>query len=349
MPIGSDIPGTFTIGTWFAMHILLAALGTWWARAYAVRRDLLDHPGERRSHAVATPRGGGIGIVVAWMLACLLVWLLPHVADPMPTLAVVVGLLLVACVGWVDDHRPRSPWLRLGVHGLAATCLAVAAWQHTHAVDAALLAFLSVLVLVNVWNFMDGIDGLAASQAAIAAAAYALVAGDPATRALAWALVAACCGFLPFNFPKPRIFLGDVGSGALGYALAVLLTLAAIHGGKGVASWPVLLLPLSAFLIDASLTLCRRMLRGDRWWTPHVEHAYQRWAFRAGAHWPVTLTYAAWTAFATLIAVIAIRTTATQGQTAINIALAVGWGLTGALAWARIMRTPPQSQLGRRR
>jgi UDP-N-acetylmuramyl pentapeptide phosphotransferase/UDP-N-acetylglucosamine-1-phosphate transferase len=344
-----DMSGAFVIGSWLALHLLVAAAGTWCARAYALHRELLDHPGERRSHVVATPRGGGVGIVFAWLLAWLLASLLQLSADPMLIVAAVAGLLLVAGVGWVDDHRPLSPWLRLGAHGFAAMVFALAIWQLTRDPVDTLLAWLSVVVLVNVWNFMDGIDGLAASQAAIAAAAYALFAGDAVTAALAWALSAACCGFLPFNFPRARIFLGDVGSGALGYALAVLFTLVAIEVERSPTDWLLLAIPLSTFLIDASLTLCRRMLRGDRWWTAHVEHAYQQLAFRVGAHWPVTLAYAAWTCCGALILAIASRAMVMDGETAINIVIAVGWGLTGALAWAWIARTPPQDQLGRRR
>lgn len=339
---------------WFALNVAACgAGGAWFVKRYALRRGLLDQPGERRSHHVPTPRGGGVGIVGVWLFA--LVWYCPialcylgQAERVASLLAMTVGTALVAGIGWIDDHRPLSPWSRLAVHAAAASLLAWAIWHEGGGVTGAALAFVAAIVLVNVWNFMDGIDGLAASQAAIAALAYALVADDPTTASLAWTLAIACCGFLPFNFPKARIFLGDVGSGALGYAIAVLLALVAVEGGKEAAGLPVLLIPLAAFLIDASLTLFRRMLRGDRWWTAHVEHAYQQLAFRIGAHWPVTLAYAAWSCLGVLILVIASRMMVMEGSVAINIAIAVGWGLTGALVWAWIARTPPQNQLGRR-
>lgn len=334
---------------WFALNVAACAGGgAWLVRRYALRRGLLDHPGERRSHRVPTPRGGGLGIVGAWLFVlalCSVGW-----PERMPSLlAMMGGMSLVAGIGWIDDHRALTPWSRLAIHAVAASLLGWAIWREGGGMAGSALGFASALVLVNVWNFMDGIDGLAASQAAIAAAAYALIAEDPATIAMAWALAAACCGFLPLNFPKARIFLGDVGSGALGYALASLLALVAVESGGRPAAWPMLLIPLSAFLIDASLTLCRRMLRGDRWWTAHVEHAYQQLAFRAGAHWPVTLAYAAWTSCGVLILAIASRTMMMDGETAINIVIAVGWGLTGVLAWAWITRTLPQNQPGCRR
>lgn len=110
--------------------------------------------------------------------------------------------------------------------------------------------------------------------------------------ALAVALAAACAGFLPFNFPRARIFLGDVGSGALGYLLAVLL--ATGFTSRGYADWPLLLLPLLAMLADSGFTLLGRIHRGERWWDAHTAHAYQCWS-RHGGHARVTLAYGLWT------------------------------------------------------
>lgn len=334
---------------WFALNVAAcAAAGAWFVRRYALQRGLLDQPGERRSHRVPTPRGGGVAIVGVWLLVLALCC--ARSPGHMPSLlAIMAGTSLVTGVGWIDDHRALSPWSRLIVHAIAAALLGWAIWRAGGSIGDSALAGIAALVLVNVWNFMDGIDGLAASQAAIAAAAYALVSDDPATIILAVALAAACCGFLPLNFPKARIFLGDAGSGALGYALATVLALVAIGDGSGSAAWPALLIPLAAFLVDATLTLFRRMLRGDRWWTAHVEHAYQQLAFRTGAHWPVTLAYAAWSCLGVLILAIASRMMVMEQAVAINMAIAVGWGLTGALVWAWIARTPPQNQLGHRR
>src|SRR5690606_23140662 len=146
------------------------------------------------------------------------------------------------------------------------------------------------LVLVNIWNFMDGIDGIAAGQALVVAGAWALLAGQGPVLWLGLALAGGALGFLPFNFPRARVFLGDVGSGALGYGLAALLALGAL--GQSPATRVAWLLPLQPFLIDGSLTLLARMVAGEAWWRPHVQHAYQCWARRRGAHVPVTLAYA---------------------------------------------------------
>lgn len=321
---------------WIALHLMIGVAGTWLARRYALRRGLLDQPGERRSHSIATPRGGGIAILIAVLTA--IGWLALRDPSQMMFLGVAgIGLALVAGIGWLDDHRPLSTGLRLGVHALAATLLGVATYGGSSNVILALAAFALALVLVNVWNFMDGIDGLAASQALIAAIGYALITDAPAAAAwLALALAAACAGFLPFNFPRARIFLGDVGSGGLGYALAMLLTMLAVPSTAARPALPVLLLlllPLSAFVIDATLTLGTRMLRGERWWTPHVEHVYQRWTRRSGGHTGVTLAYAGWSTLA-----VAVMLAALAGSVAFIMLTVTGWYLAGIGIWIRLRR-----------
>lgn len=280
--------GPVVLVAWLMASFALGAALTALARAYALRRRLIDHPGERRSHAAATPRGGGLSIVLVLLLACgaMTLWW-PGQAGAIGLAA--LGLALVAGIGWVDDHRPLSAGLRLAVHGIAGALLAAAVRLAGGNVADQILAFAAAVVLTNVWNFMDGINGLAAGQAMLVAAAYALMAGQGPVFWLGLALAAAAAGFLPFNFPRARIFLGDVGSGALGYALAGLYAGATLGGSP--ATRLLLLLPLLPFLLDASLTLLSRMVRGEAWWTAHVEHSYQHWARRSG-HVRVSLAYA---------------------------------------------------------
>ncbi|CAN5584663.1 glycosyltransferase family 4 protein [soil metagenome] len=326
MPLG--------LAGWITLHGILAATCTWWVRRYALRRNLLDTPGARRSHKVATPRGGGLSIVVAVLLA--LFWLAFQASDRLLLLAGALGLILVAGVGWFDDHRPLPAWSRLAVHLGAAVVLAFSFWASGHGPWVAVAALLAVPVLVNVWNFMDGINGLAVTQAAIAACAYALISHDPLVVAVAVSLVAACMGFLPFNFPRARIFLGDVGSGALGYVLAFLMVWsgALMQPENGAPAWPVLLLPVSAFLIDASLTLARRIVRREEWWMPHLQHAFQQQAHRLGAHWPVTLGYAIWSLVGAYILLLMLD------QTWIIQAVSLfGWLLASSFAWLMMQNT----------
>ena len=316
---------------WAGGAFAVACAGTWLARRYALRRRLIDQPGERRSHQVATPRGGGIAIVLA--VLPLLAWLAWRTtADRTLLAAIAIGLLMVAGIGWLDDHRPLSPWLRLGVHALAAVCLACGIAQDA-GLAGALVAFAAAMILTNVWNFMDGIDGLAASQALLVATACALWAGGGAAALLAVALAAACVGFLPFNLPPARIFLGDVGSGALGFLLAALLGMLAPRDWR---TAPLLLLPVSAFVLDAGFTLLARMRAGERWWLPHTSHAYQRWARRLGRHGPVTKAYAAWTLVACLLML------AGRGAgAAFTMLILASHGLAGAAAWTWLRSSQP--------
>lgn len=279
------------MGAWIALAGIASAAGTWLARRYALARQLLDEPGERRSHQVPTPRGGGAAIVAVMLAVAAGLLVRASGAEAALLGSFVLALALVAGIGAWDDHRPLSPWLRLAVHGLAGALLGGALWWAGAPAWLAVAGALLVPGLVNVWNFMDGINGLAASQALLCAGLFASgLAGD--WRLLAWAAAAACLGFLPFNFPRARIFLGDVGSGALGLALAWLLAVLVLQRP---GAWPSAL-ALLPFLADAGFTLVRRMLRGEKWWQPHATHLYQRLARRHGSHVPVTLAYAGVTA-----------------------------------------------------
>lgn len=314
---------------WCLAHLAIGAVGTWLARRYALRRNLIDQPGERRSHHVATPRGGGISIVVSALLAFgWLAW--THVFAMPVVVAVAAGLVLIAGIGWLDDHRPLSPWLRLAIQAVAAALVALALFADGRGPASAAFGFVIVMALVNVWNFMDGIDGLAASQALLIAAGWAWLAWPAPWAWVLLAVVSACLGFLPFNLPRARIFLGDVGSGALGYLLAVSLLWLPL----GAVQWPWLAwLPLSAFLVDATLTLGMRILKRERWWTPHLQHAYQRWAARCGRHGPVTSAFAVWTACATVAMVLL------QGSDAKTHAVATGTIYIAAVAaWVWLRR-----------
>lgn len=312
---------------WWILYFGIGLAGTWLARRYAVQRNLIDQPGERRSHQVATPRGGGLSIVIALLVAAIAL----AVRDPQHrTLltAFAVGLVLVAGIGMADDHRPLPPWGRLAVHAVAALVVALAVGREFANLPLAALAFVAVLVLTNVWNFMDGINGLAAIQALIVAVVIGMVGGG-SWGLLGAALAAACAGFLPYNFPRARVFLGDVGSGATGFAIGALGVVALASYGTG--SW-LLLLPLSAFLIDAGLTLLRRLVRGERWWMPHTQHAYQVWARRSG-HATVALAYAGWTLLGAM-AMLAIG----DASPAFMLCIGLAWYTSGAFLWWLLQR-----------
>ena len=309
---------------WFLSYLLLGAVGAWMVRGYARRKALFDQPGARRSHAVPTPRGG---IAAALLVAT--AWLAWRMPGQGPLLAGFgAGLALVSLVGWVDDHRPLTAWTRLAVHVVAGAVFALGGWVQSGDALVAAVAFGATVILVNAWNFMDGIDGLASTQAILVALVLAWLAG-PMGIALGIALVASTLGFLTWNFPRARLFLGDVGSGTLGFAIGGLVAMATAADPRALA---LSLLPLSAFLVDTGLTLCHRMLNGERWWQAHVTHAYQHAARRRG-HVPVTLAFAAWTAAMAALAWI-FRDMAV---TSLTIPLSLAYAL-GFLAWWLLRR-----------
>ncbi|MEO7199681.1 MAG: glycosyl transferase family 4, partial [Dokdonella sp.] len=202
---------------------LLSTLLVYLGMGYAERRGLLDAPGQRRSHQVATPRGGGIGIVIAALLGVGLPLLIVSDADGLIA-ASVGGMLLVALVGWVDDHNGLPARIRFTAHLLASLALALALLWPVLAMFSWLpsLLMLGVIVFSTAWsinlhNFMDGINGLLACQAIFVLLVVAILAAVGADSGLAWASLgtaAAVAGFLPWNFPRARVFMGDVGSGA---------------------------------------------------------------------------------------------------------------------------------------
>ena len=267
-------------------------------------------------------------------------WLVVFQLLPARTAALLAtGLVLVAAIGWLDDHRPLSPWPRLAVHAGAAALVGIACVLSGRGGGSALFAFATVMVLVNVWNFMDGIDGLAASQALLVATSWALLGWPEGSAWMLLAVAAACLGFLPFNLPSARIFLGDVGSGSIGYLLAVGL----LRLPPAASRWPWLAwLPLSAFLVDAGRTLAMRMIQRERWWTPHLHHAYQRWAARSRSHGAVTMGYALWTAAAGATMVLARGAGRGGGATT----LAAGYAMA-VVAWSWLRRDRRPQEGGR--
>lgn len=315
------MPMAWVIGA--AAVLAVAAVLTWGARHYALRRNLMDQPGERRSHGVATPRGGGIAIVVTLLLAtgaAALVW--PQAGVRLLVFA--LGLVLVAGIGWWDDHRPLPALRRLLVHVVAAALLAGLVWQASGNPWQALLALLFTASLINIWNFMDGINGIATTQAILAGVAFAWVLPAP----FAWAgmvLALACLGFLPFNFPRARIFMGDVGSGALGYAIAALVCLTSVTTS---IHWLLLLVPLTAFLVDAGFTLLSRMLSGQRWMEPHTQHLYQQAVKGGASHASVTGAYFVFGLFS-----ITVFNACSELQPGWGAAVAVLWIMSATGLW----------------
>lgn len=265
-------------------------------RRYALANSVLDVPNDRSSHEIPTPRGGGVGIVLPVLLAL--------VAAPAILLGSGAGLvaaaavLIVAAIGWLDDHRPLGVKSRLVGHVAAGALVAF------FAVDAAAHPFHVVVPLavaglwwvfwtvssINVVNFIDGIDGIIGLQVLVFGL-YAIAATgmdvSPASVVGA-ALAGASIGFLLFNWSPARIFMGDVGSGSLGVAFVLLGVFTIIEAG-----WTAVhaFLPLMPIFVDEVLTMARRVARGESLSEPHRTHVYQRLVQAGFGHGPVAAFY----------------------------------------------------------
>ena len=268
---------------------LLSGLATGALIPILRRRNVLDRPNDRSSHAAPTPRGGGIALIGTVLLAWLALRLAGRAPPAIYGISLGTGLLAIVC--WIDDLRGLSPATRLaaqsaavgiGLYALPATGNALQALLG----PAAYFALTGLLWIwwVNLFNFMDGIDGLAGSEAAAIGGGLLLFAAlgngvDPALALLAAAILGAALGFLRWNWAPARIFLGDVGSVPLGYLTGFLLIGLATRGYWKIA----LILPLY-FLADATITLLRRLLRGERVWQAHRQHYYQQAVRRGLGH-----------------------------------------------------------------
>jgi Fuc2NAc and GlcNAc transferase len=279
--------------------LLLALVLTGFVRKLAVAHGVLDVPNDRSSHRVPTPRGGGVAIALSTIAASIiLAW--RGALDLNLFLALTGGGIAVAFVGFLDDRRQLSARLRLTAH-LAAALWALACLgglppmrYGDQIVSFGWLGYavgaLGIAWTLNLFNFMDGIDGIAASEAVFIAwggAFLALMAGQSAAvPAMGLAFGAVCCGFLLWNWPPARIFMGDVGSGYLGYIVVVLAIGAARENSSALFVWLIL---GGVFFCDSSVTLVRRLARGERVYEAHRNHAYQWLARRWASHRAVTI------------------------------------------------------------
>jgi glycosyltransferase WbpL len=277
-----------------ACTALLGALAVFAVRAVAKRRQLLDLPNDRSAHSVPTPRVGGVGIMAIFVPAGL-VWSLATGIKSATVVLAATGA--ISLLGFVDDVRPLTARVRFAVQALAA--LAVV-WARREALSGgatllplpdwvlAPLAILWIVWMTNLYNFMDGIDGLAAGQtifASLGLAAGMAAAGSVDSASLLLLLAAASGGFLLFNFPPASIFMGDVGSTAIGFFLACVPFLPSAR------PVPVEAVGIAAglFILDATTTLIRRMRNGESWYEAHRSHWYQRPLSLGVPHRTITL------------------------------------------------------------
>lgn len=287
---------------WLLPVVMVVSLGiTGLMRRYALARSIMDIPNSRSSHSVPTPRGGGVAIVLSFLVALPLLTLALGLSWGAP-LALLGAGASVAMVGFLDDHGHIAARWRLLLHFGAAVWALV--WlgglppvQFLGAsVDLGcighVLAVFYLVWLLNLYNFMDGIDGIAGVEVITVCLSGALLywlKGNVDLAVFPLFLAAASAGFLYWNFPPSKIFMGDAGSGFLGITLGVLSLQAAASDAAFFWAWLIL---LGVFIVDATYTLLRRLLRGDKIYEAHRSHAYQFASRRFGRHLPVTVAVA---------------------------------------------------------
>ncbi|MGR8935917.1 MAG: MraY family glycosyltransferase [Gammaproteobacteria bacterium] len=266
------------IAAFIAAYLLTGLL-----RHYALQRGIIDMPNLRSSHAIPTPRGGGLSFVLVFFAALTAMLTLQSMRwniDVNALWALFSGGGLAALIGFIDDHGHVPARWRFLTH-LAAAALALYFLGMPWGWFAAVFIVLALTWLLNLFNFMDGIDAIAAVEALSVLLGAALIAAfetpnAPSVFLWLW-LAAGVGGFLVWNRPPAKIFMGDAASGFLGLTLGLFALISVQDGTLNLACWLIL---LGCFIVDATYTLLQRMWRGERWYEAHRSHAYQKMAAR---------------------------------------------------------------------
>ena len=282
--------------------LLVSYFGVAYLRGYAERREILDVPNERSSHDRPIPRGGGLAIALVSMIGLIIAW----ASHPTWTLSVffayLSGAVLISGVSWLDDLRSLPNRIRFSVHAIVSLILlAVIGYWSTVLLPGLgqldlgwlgiLITFFWIVGLINAYNFMDGIDGIAGGQGVIAGLGWTVLgwlSHQHLVTVLGLLSVTCSLGFLGHNWPPARIFMGDVGSAFLGYTFAALPVIAARNDPRLILPAILLLWP---FIFDTVFTFFRRLLKGENVFEAHRSHLYQRLIIAGYGHRFVTLLY----------------------------------------------------------
>ncbi len=270
-------------------------------RAYALKKNIIDNPNERSSHSVPTPRGGGVAVVCSYLSAlAILIYtqqLTAHVGLTLITAGFVIALL-----GFLDDHGHINSMLRLAIHFLVAIAVVISLGGFAEVMVfngiqlgflANIIAVLFLVWLLNLYNFMDGINGIASVEAITTTASMAILyflLNTSLNSDMLWLLAACVFGFLLWNFPKAKIFMGDACSGFLGLTLGILALIALKENLALFCAW---IICLGVFVVDATYTLIKRVLNGYKMYDAHRSHSYQILSRKWNSHTPVTLVVVA--------------------------------------------------------
>ncbi len=278
--------------------VLASVLMTELLRLYAHKKEIYDVPNSRSSHSEVTPRGGGAAIVLAFLVSLSLFFYFDGILLR-DYLALLGAGGLVSAVGFWDDHTHVHARIRIVFHAMAGiwavswigvdTTLDFGVWEVDLAWFGLVIGLLFLVWLINLYNFMDGIDGIASVETifvSTSAALFLFMNGDTDTAFALCLLAGACLGFLVWNWPPAKIFMGDVASGFLGITLGVFALYTSNEDSISIWVWLIL---LGVFVVDSTYTLLKRIYHSERWYEAHRCHAYQFAAVKSGSHKFVTL------------------------------------------------------------
>jgi Fuc2NAc and GlcNAc transferase len=283
----------------FILLTILSYLGVYLIRRYAEKREWLDHPNERSSHEVPTPRGGGLAIVV--LVLAIGLWAAMETGLNRG-LIFTVGGAIIAWLGWRDDLHSLSPRIRFAVQGIVAA-ISIYGLGYFKVVTipmfgelqlgviGIIITFLWIIGLTNAYNFMDGIDGMAGGIALSAGMGWMWLASNMHNAFAFWvalAITAGSLGFLGHNWSPAKIFMGDVGSTFLGYSFAVLPLIASDQSGDALMLGTLL---MWTFIMDAGVTFIRRLIKRENVLSPHRSHLYQRLVIVGYKHETISSLY----------------------------------------------------------
>ncbi len=290
----------------FLLLTILSYLGVDLIRRYAERRQIIDHPNERSSHSMPTPRGGGLAIVILVLGTGL--WFADGVGWSRSLIYIMCGAI-IAFLGWRDDIHSLSPRIRFAVQGLVAI-ISIIGLGYFKSVTIPMLGelqlgvigivitFLWIIGLTNAYNFMDGIDGIAGGVALSAALGWMWLSSNMQNHFVFWialSIAAGSLGFLGHNWSPAKIFMGDVASTFLGYSFAALPLLSADESGDALMLGTLL---MWTFIMDTAVTFIRRALKREKVFSAHRSHLYQRLVIGGYQHGTVSSLYILLTLFA---------------------------------------------------
>ena len=283
------------------LFFILSLLFTGYMRHYALEKNIIDNPNERSSHSIPTPRGGGVAVVASYLLALAVLMYNQQLVIPVGLTLMAAGFV-IALLGFLDDRGHINSMLRLAIHFLVAigVVISLGGFGEVNVFNGFQLGFVANIIavlflvwLLNLYNFMDGINGIASIEAitvTVSMAMLYLLLNVGLNHQILLLLAACVLGFLLWNFPKAKIFMGDACSGFLGLILGIFALIALKVDIALFCAW---LICLGVFIVDATFTLIRRVVTGHKMYDAHRSHTYQILSRHFNSHTPVTLAVAA--------------------------------------------------------